>query len=256
MPRATIPRECVPEGHTPQSRHEEKLRIALSFVAVFGVTTVKLFDTALGVRCSNFTYTMCRKRLLKATHIPGLGFGLVSLTAKGRKLAELHIGRTVAPRRMDSFSTHMLSHDLMTQVALLDSLSGIAERSGCSIDLAEFLRHARESRDLTHLEKWSRPDVLYIDPRSNAGYAIELERSQKSTDDLVKNKMHRLCRFRAIAGLSSLAIEFAVRGGSRTLDRYRRCWDTVLEEAHRDGIAADERIRCRFRTVGDYPGMR
>ncbi len=257
MPRPTSPRDLVPEGHTPQTRHDEKLRIALSFVAVFGVTTVKLIDTALGVRCSNFTYMMRRRRLLKSTFIPGLPFGLVSLTAKARRLAEVHLGREVAARRMDSFSTHTLSHDLMTQQALLDSLNGIAERSGGSIDLAEFLRHARESRDLTHLEKWSRPDVLYIDPRANAGFALELERSQKSTVVLVKAKMHRLVRFRAAAGLNSLAIEFAVRGGPKTLARYKDCWETVQEEAHLDGIHQDElaRTRCRFRAVDDYPGM-
>ena len=243
---------------TPKSRHDAKVVLALQWTGVMGWTTGPLIRQALGVRSNNFPMLLRSKGLLDSTEIPGLPFGLFWLTAEGRDLASMYLERPVsAPARMDKLGSSYLSHDLMTQQALLASLEGIAQRNSSAVDLGAFLHHARESRDLVGVDSWSRPDILYVNPDTNVAYGLECERSQKGQREL-NGKMHRLLRFAGSQGFSHFAVEFAIRGSKKTIDRYRRVWADVLEEAVRDGLSLEDatRVNCRFRAVESYLGTR
>lgn len=244
---------------TPRRRYDEKVALTLKWLGVMGWTTSPMIREALSVASNDFPPRMQRLGLLRPTEIPGLPVKLWSLSSAGRSLAAIHLGREVtSPPRMDKLRTSYLSHDLMTQRALLTSLKAIATRNGMRLDLAAFLNHARESRDLSSVSGWARPDILYVNPASKVGFALEVERSQKGSPELRKEKLYRLLRFAGSQGFSRLAIEFAILGGEKAVERYRACWDTVLEDARQEGLSTQElsRVSCRFRYTDHYPGIR
>lgn len=158
---------------------------------------------------------------------------------------------------MDKISSNTLSHDLMTQQAVLESLRLMASASGSELDLEQFLRNSRESRDILMPAGLARPDLLYVNPDNNVAYGYEVERSVKGGPEL-RNKMWAGLRLAGSAGFRRYTIEYVVRGGDRVVQRYSRCWEDVLEEARRDGLSVDvlSRVHCKFRTTDYYRGFR
>ncbi len=253
--RPPNPRDCLPDGVTPFERFEQKVTIFVQYLGVFGISTNTLLRRALRVLGDDFPRKMLKRGYAISHRIQGTSFVLYALSTEGRQLAELYLGRKLgSPRRLDKVSSLMLSHDLSTQATLLESLDAMAKRTGSQVDLGEFLRYARESRDLTSIDPWARPDLLYVDPHSGAAYALEYERSQKGHEEL-KGKLARTLR--ASSSYRRLTVEFAIAGGQRVADRYRRVWDEVLEEASQDGIRLEDlRVSCSFRPTKHFPGIR
>lgn len=253
MPRPENPRECCPPGTTPQTRHEEKRTVALMFLGVFGVTINRLLIQALGVQSDSFPRRLVRESLIAEHRIVGYPNKLYTLTSTGKAVAEAHLQRKVRLVRGDKLSTSQLSHDLMTQASVLDSLNKLAERSSATVDLQAFLRHARESKDLGSFDKVARPDLLYLS--NGVGISWEVENSQKSSE-AIKCKGHMLLR--SSAQFNKLTVFWAIRGGSAVVDRYRECWEQVIEEAFLDGISRKElaRVTCIFTSTTSLHGLR
>ncbi len=223
-------------------------------LGVFGVSLNSLLIRALGVRSDNFPRALVRDGLITTHRIRGYPSKLYVLTPAGHAIAELLLQRRVRQVRGDKVTTSQLAHDLMTQACVLSSLEEWGRSSSlASVDVAAFLRHCLDSRDLGRIDKAVRPDLHYL--WEGQGFSWETENNPASSSRL-KTKFHLLLR--ESARFSKLTVVWAINGGPDVIERYRRCFDEVLEEANSDGISRTElsRVRCQFKSAETLLGIR
>ncbi len=222
-------------------------------LGVFGVSLNSVMVRALGVRSDNFPRSLERERLIVAHRITGYPSKLYTLTSAGRSMAELLLQRKVRQVRGDKLTTSQLAHDLMTQTCLLTSLEEWAQSSLATVDVEGFLLHCRDSRDLGRIDRTIRPDLLYL--CDGQGLSWEMENNPASSARL-KPKLHLLLR--ESARFTRLKVVWTIRGGAEVIERYRRCWEEVLDEANSDGCSRQElsRVTCQFKLADALPGIR
>lgn len=239
---------------TPRSRHAQKRDVALMWLGVFGVSVNALLTRAIGIRSDSFPRRLVRDGLVAEHRLVGYPNVLYTLTREGHNIAETLMHRKVRLIRGDRLSTSQLSHDLMTQAAVLDSLEGMAERSSAGLDLEVFLRHARESKDLNAIDQAVRPDLLF--ERDGRGLSFELEAHPKAST-AIRDKLEMLVRYSS--RFKSLTVFWAIRAaGTDTMERYREIFEEVLEAAHIGGVPRQElcRLKCIFTPATRIHGVR